>query len=578
MKLHLEGLSSAFRIGGWRPHRTRGFRVPVIACRKYTTGSGRESTSGSKLDYSFVTTPIFYVNSRPHIGHLYTSVIADAYHRFQKIRHGESRPAFLYTGTDEHGMKIEKAAKAAGCKSVADHCDSVSSEFRDMCDRFSIDYSDFIRTTESRHKDTVSHFWRELKNKDCIYKSHYEGWYCVSDEAFVTDSNVTESSDGKKTKISVESGHPVEWTSEENYMFKLSSYLPDVFHWIKTEKPIFPEKFEGTLVRWIEEGFQDLSVSRPHSRLSWGIPVPDDPSQVMYVWLDALVNYLTVAGYPFSGSNSSSLNFWPPTLQIVGKDILKFHGIYWPAFLIAAGLEPPRKILCHCHWTVDNKKMSKSVGNVVDPISLSEKYGTDGLRYFLLREGTPHSDANFNEEKMRRLLNAELADTLGNLLNRCTAKAINPSQIWPVVENFDENQISIHGKNLIKSLEELFDKVETSYYGLNFYRGLEHIMATVRLANLFVEDEKPWVLAKQSPQNPRLLTMLTIVFETLRTTAIIMQPVVPNLSTLVLDRLSIPNEERSWSNIQPLLWNSGRNASNKDLGNFKSIFYARVKQ
>ncbi|ODM98823.1 Methionine--tRNA ligase, mitochondrial [Orchesella cincta] len=573
MKLKLEGLSSALRVVGCR----RKPRI-VNSYRKFATGESCSSNVDSPSAYSFVTTPIFYVNSRPHIGHLYTSVLADAYHRFQKIRRGESQPAFLYTGTDEHGMKIEKAAKAAGCKSVIEHCDSVSNEFRQMCDRFNIDYNDFIRTTENRHKEAVSNFWRELKNKDCIYKSHYEGWYSVADEAFVTDSNVTESNDGKKTKISAESGHPVEWTSEENYMFKLSSYLPDVLHWIKTDKPVFPEKFEGILMRWIDEGFRDLSVSRPQSRLSWGISVPDDPSQVIYVWLDALVNYLTVAGYPFSSNNNSSQNLWPPTLQIVGKDILKFHGIYWPAFLIAAGLEPPRKILCHSHWTVDDKKMSKSIGNVVDPISMSEKYGNDGLRYFLLREGTPHSDSNFNEEKMRRFLNAELADTLGNLLNRCTAKAINPSQVWPSVEHFQADQISTHGENLMRSLEELFDKVETSYESLNFYRGLEHIMATVRLANLFVEEEKPWVLAKQSPQNPRLLTMLNLVFETLRTTAIIMQPVVPNLSTLVLDRLNIPNEERNWSDIQPLLWKCNRNTSNKDLGSFKSVFYARVKQ
>lgn len=283
-------------------------------------------------------------------------------------------------------MKVLQAAEKRNVP-IEKYCDDISLQYKNLFRSCNIEFTDFVRTTEKRHKKAVAKFWNILMEKNAIYKDKYAGWYCVQDETFLTESQLH--TDNAGNKFSLESGHPVEWTEEENYMFKLNKYQEDVIQWAKQENRVVPSKFNKILLDLLyQESLPNISVSRPSSRMKWGIPVPNDSSQNIYVWLDALTNYLTVAGYP------EKLKLWPPNIQIIGKDILKFHGIYWPAFLIAADIEPPHQLLVHSHWTVDHQKMSKSKNNVVDPVERSSLYTMEGIRYFLLREGVQHSDGS----------------------------------------------------------------------------------------------------------------------------------------------------------------------------------------
>lgn len=323
----------------------------------------------------------------PHIGHLYSALVADVVFRYNKLT--TSSPGTFTTGTDEHGIKIQQAASKNNTP-VAEYCDQISEEYKSLFRKYDVHYTDYIRTTEQRHAEAVSKFWSRLQDRGYLYKREYAGYYCVPDETFLTEAQLTTN---PKTgeKVSSESGHPVEWTQEENYMFKLGSVQDGIVQWLKGGDRVHPKRFERILFDFLSEPLPDISVSRPANRVHWGIPVPGDDSQTVYVWLNALVNYLTCAGYP---DEQKSKPCWPPTLQVIGKDILKFHGIYWPGFLIAADLEPPKQLLCHSHWTVDSQKMSKSKGNVVDPIERAGSYTPEGLRYFLLREAVLHSDGS----------------------------------------------------------------------------------------------------------------------------------------------------------------------------------------
>lgn len=324
----------------------------------------------------------------PHIGHLYSALITDAVFRYKNLKSSQSTVQGTFTtGTDEHGIKIQQAAQKNNTP-VAEYCDQISEKYKSLFRNFDINYTNYIRTTQQRHASAVGQFWTTLQDRGYLYKREYAGYYCVPDETFLTEAQLTTN---PKTgeKISAESGHPVEWTQEENYMFKLGSVQEGILKWLSHGDRVHPKKFERILYDFLAEPLPDISVSRPASRVHWGITVPGDDSQTIYVWLNALVNYLTCAGYP-----KQEMSAWPPALQVIGKDILKFHGIYWPGFLIAADLEPPKQLLCHSHWTVDGQKMSKSKGNVVDPMQRAEQYTTEGLRYFLLREAVLHRDGS----------------------------------------------------------------------------------------------------------------------------------------------------------------------------------------
>lgn len=530
----------------------------------------------------FITTPIFYVNASPHIGHLYSAVVADCHSRYKHLRGFKTK---FSTGTDEHGLKIQQAAEAAGEDPLM-FCSNVSQRFKHLFDTCSISYTDYIRTTEERHHATVEHFWSVLKDKGLIYRGIYEGWYSTSDESFLTTSQVGDAVDssGNNVKISLESGHKVEWVKEENYMFRLSAFRPQLLDWLKgNPNAVRPERFYQAVVKWLQEDLPDLSVSRQKSRLQWGIPVPGDPDQTIYVWLDALVNYLTVAGYP-----KNYQQWWSVARHVVGKDILKFHAIYWPAFLLGVGLPLPQTIHVHSHWTVSGKKMSKSLGNVVDPLERSNIYTSDGLRYFLLRQGVPDSDCDYTDDKVIKLLNAELADSLGGLLNRCTAPALNPDQVYPVfcptLFPFDRTEQSRgveEDYKMLDSVSNLPCTVEQYYEDMHVYKALEAISACVRQTNGFVQRHAPWKLNRQDTEERLWLdTIIHISLECLRIYGTLLQPVVPQLSKKLLSKLGIKPIEATWEALNFLPRFHGMNSpfEGRALGTDNEVLFNRLER
>lgn len=530
----------------------------------------------------FITTPIFYVNASPHIGHLYSAVIADCLSRYKQLRGFKTK---FSTGTDEHGLKIQQAAEAADEDPLV-FCTTVSQRFKHLFDSYNISYTDYIRTTEERHHAAVENIWSALKDKGLIYKGSYEGWYSTPDESFLTASQVGDAVDssGKNVKISLESGHKVEWMKEENYMFRLSTFKPQLLDWLKRNPyAVRPERFRQAVVQWLQEDLPDLSVSRQKSRLQWGIPVPGDPDQTIYVWLDALVNYLTVAGYP-----ENYQQWWSVAHHVVGKDILKFHAIYWPAFLLGVGLPLPQTIHVHSHWTVGGKKMSKSLGNVVDPLERSKTYTTDGMRYFLLRQGVPDSDCDYTDDKVIKLLNAELADSLGGLLNRCTAPALNPAQVYPVFcptsfpfESAEQSKAVAEDYHMLVAVGNLPSTVEQYYEDMHVYKALEAISACVRQTNGFVQRHAPWKLNRQDTVERHWQdTVIHIALECLRVYGILLQPVVPQISCKLLSKLGVKPSERSWAALDflPRFYRMDCPFEGRALGTDNEVLFNRLKR
>lgn len=527
----------------------------------------------------YLTTPIFYVNASPHLGHLYSAVTADCLHRYKVLQGFNSRFA---TGTDEHGLKIQQAAEAAG-KDPLSFCTDVSERFKHLFNSCNISYTDYIRTTEQRHRRAVEHFWSVLWNQGLIYKGSYEGWYSTQDESFLMPTQVADALDssGKQIKVSLESGHKVEWMKEDNYMFRLSAFRSQLLSWLEDNpQAVQPERFYQTVVQWLQEDLPDLSVSRQRSRLQWGIPVPGDADQTIYVWLDALVNYLTVAGYPEKHDQ-----WWHVVHHIVGKDILKFHAIYWPAFLLGAGLPLPRRIHVHSHWTVGGKKMSKSFGNVVDPLEHSQIFTIDGMRYFLLRQGVPDSDCDYTDHKVQKLLNAELADSLGGLLNRCTAPALNPTQAYPrfCPQSFPREpggRAAAEDYHMLDAVRSLPALVENHYESLHVYKALEAIATCVRHTNGFVQRHAPWKLDRRDDGDRRWLdTVIHVSLECLRIYGTLLQPVVPDISDKLLSRLGVQPGERSWAALNFLPRYEGKDCpfEGRELGPDSGVLFHRLE-
>ncbi|KAM9849795.1 methionine--tRNA ligase, mitochondrial [Aulostomus maculatus] len=530
----------------------------------------------------YITTPIFYVNASPHIGHLYTAVLADCQHRYKLLQGFSSK---LATGTDEHGLKIQQAAKEAG-KDPLTFCTDVSGRFRHLFNSCNISFTDFIRTTEPRHRQAVEHFWSVLLKKGLIYKGTYEGWYSTQDESFLVPSQVGDAVDstGKQIKVSLDSGHEVEYLKEENYMFRLSAFRPQLLDWLKgNPRAVQSENFHQIVLQWLRNDLPDLSVSRHRSRLQWGIPVPGDPEHTIYVWLDALVNYLTVAGYP-----DKHERWWSVVHHIVGKDILKFHAIYWPALLLGAGLPLPQAIHVHSHWKAGGKKMSKSLGNVVNPIESSQMFTTDGMRYFLLRSGVPDWDCDYTDEKVTKLLNAELADTLGGLLNRCTAPALNANQVYPSFcpQSFPAEHVGMSGRalaedyHMVASVRSLPAVVEKHYESMQVYKALEAIFACVRQTNGFVQRHTPWKLDRTDSKDRRWKdTIIHVSLECLRMYGILLQPIVPALSDKLLSRLGVTLDERTWASLDFLRRYQGLECpyEGRALGCDSGVLFTRLK-
>eukprot|EP01006_Ploeotia_vitrea_P062918 TRINITY_DN84629_c0_g1_i1.p1 TRINITY_DN84629_c0_g1~~TRINITY_DN84629_c0_g1_i1.p1 ORF type:complete len:710 (-),score=106.93 TRINITY_DN84629_c0_g1_i1:169-2298(-) len=490
----------------------------------------------------YVTTPIYYVNSQPHIGHIYTTLICDVLARYHKLL-GEE--VYFMTGTDEHGMKIQQAAEAQGIK-PREFCDRIANDFRTAFQNFKFDYDYFIRTSDDDHAEEVTKVWKILEEKGLIEMGTYEGWYCVSDEKFCTELEVEDRTDenGKTIKVSSESGHKVEWMTEENFKFKLSAFQEPLLKFYK-EHPDFitPQFRQREIEKFVAKGLIDLSVSRKLASCTWGIPVPPAPStgeerpHTIYVWLDALNNYYTASQARLKAKPGSE-SAWPADVHVIGKDILKFHAIYWPAFLMAADRPLPKRILAHGWWTKDGKKISKSLGNAFNPLEKAEEFGLDALKYFLVRESSFDSDGDYTDSAMINRLNGELADNLGNLFLRCTAKTLNAAQCVPTPADYTDED-----KAVIAKLNDTGDAVLRLMENFDIQNALIATFDGLIKCNQYVTTMAPWNLKKQGNQE-RLNTVLYVMCDALRIAALLLSPVIPESSKVILDKLGIPDEER----------------------------------
>ena len=386
----------------------------------------------------YITTPIYYPSAKPHMGHAYSSIIADFFARFKRM---DGFNVHFLTGTDEHGLKIQRAAEKKGVKTL-EFCDELSKTFKDLSKTLNLTNNDFIRTTEDRHKKSVQFLWNELKKNGDIYLSKYSGWYSVSDEAFYNDDEIQDL-DNKKVAISSKS--LVEWVDEESYFFKLSKWEKPLLKFYK-DNPDFisPKSRKNEVISFVKSGLKDLSVSR--KSFSWGIKVPHDDKHVIYVWLDALTNYMSALNYP-QVDDELFKKFWPASIHLIGKDILRFHAIYWPAFLLAAKITPPKKVFGH-GWILSNEeKMSKSKGNILDPIEIIDQYGLDPLRYYLIKEVSFGNDGNISQDKLEDCINSDLANNFGNLCQRVISFTIkNCSGKIPEKINFEKEDLDILNK------------------------------------------------------------------------------------------------------------------------------------
>jgi methionyl-tRNA synthetase len=472
----------------------------------------------------YITTPIYYVNDVPHIGHAYTTIACDALARWHRML---GKRVFFLTGTDEHGEKVQKTAAAKGL-SPRELADQVVTNFQGLTPALTISNTGFIRTTEPRHYASVQDLFRKSLANGDIYLGDYEGWYCVPDEAYWTALQLA---DGNCPTC----GRPVEKRKEPSYFFRLSKYQePLLDYYRKHPDFIRPESRRNEVVAFVEGGLNDLSVSR--TSLSWGIPVPEAPGHVIYVWYDALTNYITGLGYPTPTAEFNT--FWPADIHMVGKDILRFHAVYWPAFLMSAGIAPPLGVFAHGWWTVEGQKMSKSLGNVVDPYEMVRKYGADAFRYFLLREVSFGLDGDFSEKELIKRANSELADKLGNLLNRSLGMlgkyfaGVVPAPGPPEPE---DAVLSACGRNIVPAVTAAMDEVA-------FHKALGAIIELVTKGNEYVQSTQPWALAKDPEKRARLGTVLYNALEASRVAALLMAPFTPTAAQKLWEAL-VPGGE-----------------------------------
>jgi methionyl-tRNA synthetase len=482
----------------------------------------------------FITTPIYYVNDTPHLGHAYPTVAADALARFMRL---DGRQVKFLTGTDEHGQKVERSAQALGL-TPQQFAGRVSAAFRKMDRLLDISNDDYIRTTEARHIRGVQALWRELERRGEIYLGRFAGWYCVRDEAFYDESELIDGPNGVRV---APTGAEVEWVEEDNYFFRLSAWQDRLLAWYEAHpEAIAPRSRRNEVMSFVRSGLKDLSVSR--TGFSWGIPVPGDPKHVIYVWLDALANYITALGYP-EVERSDYATYWPADIHIVGKDILRFHTVYWHAFLMAAGLEPPRRVFAHGWWTVEGQKMSKSLGNGIPPDVLVGRYGADPARYFLLRELPFGSDGDFSHRAVVGRLNGDLANDFGNLAQRVLVM-INRNCDATVPEPGD---LGAADTALLEQARGLLDAVRGNMSEQAFHMALEAIWRVVSEANRYVDEQAPWVLSRSDPA--RMGTVLYTLAETLRQLAILVQPFVPGAARKLLDQLAVPETARDFAAV-----------------------------
>lgn len=485
----------------------------------------------------YITTAISYPNGRPHIGHAYEAIAADVIARFQRL---QGRSVRFQTGTDEHGLKMARKAEEQG-RTPRDLADEMSGYFRQMCDALNVSYDRFIRTSEPDHHRASQAIWQAMEAKGDLYLDRYEGWYSVRDEAYYDESELVEGEGGEKLSPQ---GTPVEWTIEESWFFRLSKYQQPLLELLKTPGFLEPASRRNEMIAFVEQGLRDLSVSR--TSFDWGVKVPGSDGHVMYVWVDALTNYLTGLGYP--DDTALMREFWPASLHLIGKDIVRFHTIYWPAFLMSADLPLPQKVFGHGFLLNRGQKESKSLGNVTDPLELAERFGVDALRYFLMREVAFGQDGSYSPEAIVLRANAELANSFGNLAQRTLSMiAKNMDGKLEAFEQAEADTALLATVSLACSVE-----LPREFNALNFSVGIEAWMRAVYACNQYVDEQAPWGLKKTDPE--RMKAVLQTLFVALRDLAIAIQPVVPEKAASLLDQLGIPAGERSFAALDDREW------------------------
>ena len=482
----------------------------------------------------YITTPIYYPSGKPHMGHAYSSIVADIFARFKRL---ENYNVLFLTGTDEHGQKIQKEAKKNNKEPKA-FCDELSETFKSLTKKLNLSNDDFIRTTEKRHHKSVIEIWKRLVDSGDIYLSKYAGWYSVSDEAFY-DKDEIENINGKK--ISKSSGSTVEWVEEESYFFKLSSWSNNLLEFYKTNPNfILPTSRKNEVIKFVEKGLKDLSISR--TSFSWGIPVPENNKHVIYVWLDALTNYISALNFP-DIEDKKYKDFWPADLHIIGKDILRFHAVFWPAFLLAAKLPLPKKVFGHGWILSDDKKMSKSLGNILDPIEIIDKYGIDQLRYYLVKEVSLGNDGSISMENLRNCINNDLANNYGNLCQR----------VFSFVKKNCDNKIPKSSKlnnSDKKLLDNLKDHIPKLINLMNNQDLNEYIKIVVSFsfdANKYFNDSEPWAVKKNDPE--RMRTILFTIIQQIKNISILLNPIIPNSTNKVFALMNLSKENISIDKI-----------------------------
>ena len=481
---------------------------------------------------AYITTPIYYVNDIAHIGHAYTTIIADTLAIYSRM---VGLDTFFLTGTDEHGQKIEEAAKKRG-KSPKEYADEISGRFKALWDYFDISYDKFIRTTDEYHKIGVQKAFKKMYEKGDIYKDVYQGHYCISCEAFFTDTQLV------NEEFCPECGKPTQIVEEESYFFRLSKYQDRLLQWYKdNEKCIIPKTRRNEVMRFVEGGLEDLSITR--TSFDWGVKLPkelNDPKHVMYVWLDALMNYLTALGY---GTDEKLMEFWPARVHLIGKDILRFHAVYWPAFLMSLDMPLPKHIAAHGWWTRNGEKMSKSKGNVINPKEVADAYGLENFRYFMLREVPFGGDGDFSQKALIDRINSDLGNDLGNLLNRLIGMSSKYSQ-----GEIDSSKVESFYSNELKEVDLSISKLEPLLFEMQLHRYLEELWKPLSIANKAIDQYQPWVMMKNG-QEEEALALNGLIANILAKVAVMLHPVMPKTTQTIATALGFDINEDSYNHL-----------------------------
>ena len=506
-----------------------------------------------KKNNFYITTPIYYPSGNPHMGHAYSSIFADVFARYMR---NDNHKVYFLTGTDEHGLKIQKAAEKDGLEPLK-YCDKLSKVFMDLTNQLNLSNDDFIRTTEKRHYKSVNDLWNRLEKSGDIYLSKYKGWYSVSDEAYYNEDEIIEKN-GKK--FSTFSGSPVEWVEEESFFFKLSNWTDKLLEfYYKNKNFILPVSRRNEVINFVKTGLKDLSISR--TSFTWGIKVPNNAKHVIYVWLDALTNYLSALNFP-DEKNNLYKDFWPASLHIIGKDILRFHAIYWPAFLLAAGIQPPKRVFGHGWILSGDEKMSKSKGNILNPIEIISTYGVDQLRYYLMKEVSHGSDGSISLKNLENCINSDLANNYGNLCQRIFSFVSNNCN-GTIIKTLKESKSDL---NLIQETQKLTKNLRTEMDTQNLNNYIKSVINISFLTNKYINDEEPWKLKKENIE--KMNNILHLSLEQIAKISILLNPIIPLSTSKVLDALNIDKKSRNLSFLD------GENILSKNvkINNLKILF------